>query len=250
MTLTLAVMLWAVIVGTSFLSGVFGMAGGLVLVGVLLALLPLPAAMALHAVTQIASNIWRAALWRRHIVWPAVWPYAAGCVLALGAWSLTRYVPAKPVALLLLGVTPFLARAMPAGLRPNPSSLPQGLAYGSGCMTLLLMTGVAGPLADTFFLGGTMDRRAVVATKSACQVFGHAAKLAYFGAVIDDAATLDGVVVTGAILASMVGTTLARRLLEALTDAQFRTWANRIITAVGLYYIAQGAVLLGWPLVR
>jgi hypothetical protein len=33
------------------------MAGGLVLVGVLLALLPLPAAMALHAVTQIASNL-------------------------------------------------------------------------------------------------------------------------------------------------------------------------------------------------
>jgi len=76
--------LCAVIVGTSFLSGVFGMAGGLILVGVLLALMPLPAAMALHAVTQIASNIWRGALWWRHIRWAAAWPYLAGSALAMG----------------------------------------------------------------------------------------------------------------------------------------------------------------------
>jgi hypothetical protein len=33
-----------------------------------------------------------------------------------------------------------------------------------------------------------------------------------------------------AIAASMLGTTLARRILEAMSDAQFRTWANRLIT--------------------
>ena len=38
------------------------MAGGLVLIGVLLALLPLPEAMALHAITQMASNGWRGLL--------------------------------------------------------------------------------------------------------------------------------------------------------------------------------------------
>ena len=59
-------------VATSLLSGVFGMAGGLVLIGVLLVLLPLPEAMALHAVTQVASNGWRAARWLRHVRW--VWP--------------------------------------------------------------------------------------------------------------------------------------------------------------------------------
>ena len=55
----LAAGLGAVMVATAFLSGLFGMAGGLILAGVLLAVLPLPAAMALHAVTQIASNLWR-----------------------------------------------------------------------------------------------------------------------------------------------------------------------------------------------
>lgn len=152
MTPALIAMLCATIVGTSFLSGVFGMAGGLVLVGVLLALLPLPAAMALHAVTQIASNLWRGLLWRRHVCWAAAWPYVVGSLVALGAWSLTRYVPGKPAALLMLGVTPFLVRLLPPGLKPDPERLPQGLLYGSASMTLLLLTGVSGPLVDTFFL--------------------------------------------------------------------------------------------------
>ena len=55
-------------VATAFLSGIFGMAGGLILMGVLLALMPVPAAMMLHGVTQLASNGWRAFLWRDHIV--------------------------------------------------------------------------------------------------------------------------------------------------------------------------------------
>src|SRR3546814_12524832 len=61
-----------VIVGTSFLSGIFGMAGAMVLVGVLLAVLPVPEAMALPAVTQVASHGWRAVLRWRHVRWRAV----------------------------------------------------------------------------------------------------------------------------------------------------------------------------------
>lgn len=247
MTPLLTLGLCAVMVGTSFLSGVFGMAGGLVLVGVLLALLPLPAAMALHAITQIASNLWRGLLWWRHVRWAAAWPYVAGSLVALGAWSLTRYVPGKPAALLLLGVTPFLVRLLPTGLKPNPERLPQGLLYGSASMTLLLLTGVSGPLVDTFFLGGRLDRREIVATKAVCQVFGHGAKLAYFSGIVDQAAGVDPVLAVLAVASSMLGTTLARRLLEAMTDAQFRLWANRLITAIALYYVAQGTYLLVAP---
>src|SRR6185436_11356354 len=96
-------------VGTSFLSGIFGMAGGLILVGILLAIMPVPEAMMLHGVTQMASNGWRGLLWR-HVRWWAVASYVLGCAVALLLWSFTRYVPSKSVALLLLGLTPFLIR--------------------------------------------------------------------------------------------------------------------------------------------
>ena len=236
--------LGVLMVATAFLSGLFGMAGGLILIGVLLALMPLPTAMVLHAITQMASNGWRAFLWRSHIQWRPVSVYLIGCAVALAAWSITRYVPDKPVALLLLGVTPFMARLLPPGLKPDPASVWQGTLYGSICMGLMLMTGVSGPLLDTFFLGGHFDRRGIVATKAACQVASHFVKLIYFGGIIDQAATFDPVLAAVAIAASMTGTTLARRILEAMTDLQFRTWAGRLITTVACYYILYGSWLL------
>ena len=65
-------------VATAFLSGLFGMAGGLILIGVLLTILPLPSAMVLHAITQMASNGWRAFLWRCHIRWRPVFDLSVG----------------------------------------------------------------------------------------------------------------------------------------------------------------------------
>ena len=84
--------------------------------------MPLPTAMVLHAITQMASNGWRAFLWRAHIRWRPVFVYLIGCALALGAWSITRYVPDKPVALLILGVTPFMARLMPKASSRIPTA--------------------------------------------------------------------------------------------------------------------------------
>ncbi len=241
----LMLFLATVMVGTSFLSGIFGMAGGLILVGVLLAVMPLPDAMALHAMTQIASNGWRTALWIRHVRWRIVAAYLAGCLLAVGAWSLVRFVPEKPWALLGLGASPFLVRLLPQGMRPDAESPAQGALYGTLCMALMLLTGVAGPLADSFFLGGKLERRQIVATKSMCQTLSHALKLVYFAGLIENAGTVDPWLGGVAVLASMAGTMLARRVLEAMSDASFRLWGTRIITAIGAFYLVQGAWLLG-----
>ncbi|TWT08849.1 TSUP family transporter [Reyranella sp. CPCC 100927] len=231
---------------TAFLSGIFGMAGGLILIGALLALMPLPAAMALHAITQMSANGWRAILWRRHVVWRLLGFYALGCLAAVMLWSAVFFVPEKALALICLGLTPFAARMMPSGLQPDPARASHGFAHGVICMSLMLLTGVTGPLLDTFFLGakGT-DRRGVVATKAVAQVLGHALKLLYFGGLMAGAAGLDPILVAVAVAASMLGTTLSRRILEAMSDRQFRLWSGRLITAIATVYLVQG----GWLLV-
>src|SRR5436853_7676055 len=122
MTPLMIAALGSLMVSTAFLSGLFGMAGGLILIGVLLALMPLPTAMVLHAITQMASNGWRAFLWRAHIRWRPVFVYLIGCALALVMLAITRYVPDKPVALLLLGLLPFMVRLMPLVIKLNPVS--------------------------------------------------------------------------------------------------------------------------------
>jgi uncharacterized membrane protein YfcA len=250
MSSALLIIIAGSVVATSFLSGIFGMAGGLVLIGILFALLPVPEAMTLHAITQMSSNGWRGMLWVRYVRWRSVAAYFAGCLVAFGAWSIWLYVPSKPVALLLLGVTPFLARLLPEGLSPNPERISHGIVFGAISMTLLLLTGVAGPLLDTFFLGGTLTRREIIATKAVGQIFGHGLKFAYFGGLVTEAAGVDPLMAGVAIAATLIGTSAARPVLERLTDAQYRLWAARIITAIGLYYIGQGTWLLiaggGW----
>jgi type IV secretory pathway VirB3-like protein len=68
----------------------------------------------------------------------------------------------------------------------------------------------------------------------------------YFGGIIDQAASVDPILAGLAIAASMLGTSLAAQVLEAMSDVQFRLWANRIITTIASYYIIEGAYLIFW----
>jgi uncharacterized membrane protein YfcA len=239
--------LFATSLATSFLSGIFGMAGGMILIGVLLALLTVPEAMTLHAVAQLASNGWRGLLWLGHVRWRPVAAYMSGCAVALTVLSFLQFVPSKPLALLALGISPFLVRLLPRNFRPDPQRLLDGAVYGAACMSLMLLAGVAGPLLDTYFIGGTLSRKEIVATKAVCQIFGHAAKLLYFGGLITQAASVDLGAAAVVVVASMVGTMAAKPVLERLTDMQYRRWATYIITAIAGIYLAHGGYLLAFP---
>ena len=244
MTALMAFSLSALMIGTAFLSGIFGMAGGLILIGVLLVIFPLPAAMVLHAVTQMASNGWRAILWWRHIVWKILAFNVAGCLVSVALWSITLYVPDKAVALVLLGFSPFIVRAIPESVLPRTFGPLQVAGTGLVSMMLMLVTGVTGPLLDTMFLRSPLERRQIIATKAACQLFSHGFKLLYFGALIDQAGHVEPWFLAIAVASSMVGTSLGKFLLEKLTDTQFRVWSNRLITVLATYYVGYGLALL------
>jgi uncharacterized membrane protein YfcA len=244
MTTLLALGLSVLMIGTAFLSGIFGMAGGLILIGVLLVVFPLPTAMVLHAVTQMASNGWRAVLWWRHISWKTIAFSVAGSLVSVGLWSIWLYVPDKAVALLLLGLSPFIVRAIPDRLMPRTFGPAQVAATGFVSMMLMLTTGVTGPLLDTMFLRSTLERRQIIATKAACQLFSHGFKLVYFGALVEQAGQVEPWFLAVAVASSMIGTSLGKLLLERLSDAQFRVWSQRLITVLASYYVGYGLVLL------
>ena len=77
-SLPVLVALAVVAVVTSFISGIFGMAGGMLLIGFLLMFLPVPVAMVFHGVIQIAANGWRTWLWRHHVRWSVVLQFGSG----------------------------------------------------------------------------------------------------------------------------------------------------------------------------
>src|SRR5689334_21140731 len=73
--------LGALMVATAILSGLYGMAVGQILIGVLLTILPLPSAMVRHAIMHMSSNGSRALLLLAHIPSLLVFDYLMGCGL-------------------------------------------------------------------------------------------------------------------------------------------------------------------------
>jgi uncharacterized membrane protein YfcA len=230
---------------TSFISGILGMAGGMILMGILLALMPLPAAMMLHGLTQLASNGWRALLWRHDVDWRVFRGYCLGSLVALGAFALVQIVASKPVALIVLGLTPFVTLALPEKLHLNVERRGHPLGCGIICTILSLTSGVSGPILDVFFVRSKMSRHGVVATKAITQSFSHLLKIAYFGGLVGiDRGLVDPWIVAMMVLLAFAGTQLSRRVLERMNDASFRLWTRRTVMATGLFYLGSGILLL------
>jgi len=244
-TLPFAAALGTLVLLTSFLSGIFGMAGGMILMGVLVLLLPVAQAMVLHGVAQLASNASRAFLWRSHVRWNSVGFYLIGAALPSGAMALMAFRADKPTVLLVLGLTPLIAMLLPASLKPDAERPGHGILCGVVCCSLQLLAGVAGPILDVFFTGSKIDRRQLVATKAAIQTFGHLIKIAYFGQfVILGSDGIPPLALAVAVLLAVTGTKLSQRVLEAMSEVQFRAWTQRLIFCIATLYTCQGLWLL------
>jgi uncharacterized membrane protein YfcA len=213
----------------------------MILMGVLLAVMPVPAAMMLHGITQMASNGWRAWLWRQEIDWRVFRGTVYGALAVLAGFSVLQLIGSRPVVYLILGVTPFVTYLLPASLELNVDRRGHPFLCGVVCMTLSLLAGVSGPLLDVFFLPSQMNRRAVVATKAVSQTFAHLLKIAYFGVLLDSAhGSVEWPFALAMIGLAVVGTTLSRKVLDAMTDHDFRRWTRRTVTAVGAFYLCSG----------
>ena len=242
---------------TSFISGILGMAGGMILMGVLLALLPLPAAMMLHGITQMASNGWRAWMWRRDVNWRIFRGYAFGALLALSAFILVRVVVSTPVAYILLGLTPFVSFALPRRLTLNVDHPGHPFSCGVICMGLQLLAGVSGPMLDVFFVRSSLSRRGVVATKAMSQTLGHLIKIIYFGGISVLGATTATTATSGSlatllslplivacVVLAFTGTSLSKRVLEKMSDANFRRWTQWTVLTMGVIYLVSGVWMI------
>ena len=238
-----------VAVVTSFISGIFGMAGGMLLIGFLLMVLPVPVAMVFHGIIQIAANSWRSWLWRHHINWSVVLQFGLGTGFSLLVFSSIAFVPPKWAVLMAVGLTPFVALSVPQRIAPNIEARGQAFVAGAIAGALQLVSGVTGPILDIFYVRSGMTRQMNVSTKAAAQVTAHLSKVAYFGILVANPGGRDWeqwLVMAFAACFAVLGTTLSRSFLDRMSDKQFYHWTRRVILAIGVVYVAQGA----WQMVH
>jgi uncharacterized protein len=232
------------IISTSFLSGLFGMAGGMILVGVLLAYFDVATGMVIFSVIQFVANGWRAVLWWRFVLWRIFFVYVSGAVLSFAVMRYVAIVPSKAAVYLGLGILPFLIELLPMKARPNIEW--RGVPFITGVLTTVvqLLTGVGGLFLDIFFQKSMLDRKTTIATKAVTQTFSHVVRAVYFGSFVGLTDAVPLWTYLPAIALSIAGTSLAALVLERMTDVGFRQWTRRVIFAVSIIYLVRGATLL------
>jgi uncharacterized membrane protein YfcA len=253
MSLTLLSM-FALVIVTSGLSGVLGMGGGLILMGGLTLILPVPAAMVVHGVAQLTANGSRALMHRRHVRRAVLLPYLAGAVASLAAFAAVGFIADAALVYLLLGLFPFVGLFLPAVRKLDVTRRSHAVACGVAVTALQLAAGASGPVLDVFFLSARLDKHAVVATKATTQALGHAMKLGYYAWIVhtavDQAAATDGLAriplwAFAVIIAlALAGTSLGARLLQRLSDASFQRASRLTVLVIGSVYLVKGIAAL------
>lgn len=249
MSLTATLLVLGAVVPTAFLSGIFGMAGGIILMGVLVTALPVAQAMVLHGVIQAVANGSRALFLLPHIRWRIIAMHLVGAVAAMAVLARLSVVPNALVVLIVLGAIPFVHRAAARLMRVHIEQPGMALAGGIFTTVFQVLSGVAGPLLDTLYVHSTFDKLTIVATKSATQSLSHMLKVLYFSLIVaellpnarleNDGAVLPLWLFVAAAVLAVAGTAAGNRVLRRMPEKQFRVWTQRIVLVIGVVFLGR-----------
>ena len=263
MTWGLIAFLSVVVFGTSVLSSVLGMAGGMILMGVLVWTLPVESAMVVHGAIQATANGSRAFMHGKSIRWPLVAKYTLGMAIMAAAFSLVFFVPSRALVFCILGGLPFLALIVKNVVRLDILARGGALSCGIVVTAFQLTAGVSGPVLDIYYLHTAMTRHEVVAGKAITQTLGHLLKMAYYGYALFEAQSLARAseqmrdmasslpanlppwwFFVAAIGMAVVGTYVGKSLLDKLNDKQFFQISRAVTLVMGAVFLGRGVSML------
>jgi len=223
---------------TSTLSGVLGMGGGMALFTVMAQYFPPIVLIPVHGFVQLFSNFFRATFIVKAIRWPIVGLFLLGA--ATGALLGAQFIVAIPEKPFRIGIGLFILLVT---FIPKPKSAPVFPAkwfwVGSGATFLSLFVGPTGPLVAPFYLREHLPKKALVATKAACQVGTHICKLAgYFAAgfVVQPHIPL----LLGMCSATLAGSFLGTKILGKLPETLFKRLFKLLILLLALRLVYKG----------
>lgn len=234
---------------SSVLSGILGMAGGIILLSVMVLFFEPVTAIALHGLIQLVSNASRSVIQRRHVEWRFTWRFAL-LLLPMGALGVQLTFALPPLlARVLIGLFVLAATWRPGwlmlGTHPDEILPERRFVLLGGVVGFLgVLVGATGPLAAPFFLNLGLSRQGVVGTKAATQTLGHISKTLIFGVAGFAFATYLPILVS-MWLAVIVGTWVGSRLLERVDERSFDLLYRAALTLVALRLILWD----GWKLV-
>lgn len=229
---------------TSLLSGIFGMAGGLVLLWMLMFVVPIPTAITVHGLVQMVSNGSRVWFSRNYLDYRILLRLMSGLTVSAAILFFVDYRPNLVVVSMMIGVMPIFVWIPLEWLKLDAQEPAHAFICGFISGALSIGIGVSGPTVDLFFIKTCIDRRTVIATKAAFQFITHTTKVAFYW---DAAMTLSAegwFAVIAAAPIAILGTQTGNVILHRMSNADFRSWTRWIITVVGAVYFIRGILHL------
>ncbi len=234
---------------TAFISGLFGMAGGMIFMGIIAVFLGVAEAMVVHGAVQSVSNSFRTYLLRPDIRWDILGYHALGAVPAIIILLFLSVTLNKAQLYLALGLLPLILWLPKNWLAGDAEKPAHAILCGAMVMGLNLTAGVAGPALDFFYVKTSLSRLEIVATKAMTMFVSHMSKIAYFGIPMVTQTGLGTLpplwVFIAAIPAVMIGTFVGTRLLHQLSDIKFRDYTKYLVSLIGVIYVFRGIALMG-----
>ena len=253
----LYLLLLVTVLVTSVLSGILGMAGGMLLMAVLVFTLPVAGAMIFHGAVQMLANGSRAWFLREHIQWQILPPYLLGAGVVLALLSLFAFVPEPGLVLIAIGALPWLALVFKSINRMHVGDRASAFVCGIVVTTAQLLAGVSGPLLDMFYVNAPLNRHQIIASKGLTQALGHLMKIGYYGALLvwgmsnvetaeafGDTQLLPLWMFAAGMLMAIAGTRIGTWILERWNEAAFRSVSQKVILAIATLCLAQGVYAL------
>ena len=230
---------------TSILSGMLGMAGGMLLLATMFCFLTHAETIPTHAVVQLASNATRLTAFARSIAWPTVGRFLLGVVPGAIVGSVIYYrfgTPAasEPYLEMLVGAYILAVTFLPKPKRqdrdPGRWAWPAtGALAGAAGLTI----GATGPLIAPVFARCGFAKERLVATKAACQACLHLIKLPVF-ILAEKAGKFAAFdvrelgLLAGLMIAMVIpGTLIGKRMLTRISETQFMSLYRAALVAAG-----------------
>lgn len=241
----LIALLIALVFATSVLSGIIGMAGGIILIAALVHVMPVANAMILHGFVQGFANGSRAWFLRKDIIWNILPWYLLGTLIAAIAFTLLTVVPDINVVLIVAGSLPVVANFLPQFRLLDITRPTIACVCGFVVTATQLLAGASGPALDLFYQKTNLNRFQVVASKAITQTIGHIAKTIYF-VYFGYVATSDSLpyeslwIVVTCVITAVFGTRLGTHVLELLAEPSFRRYVSWAIGVIGLLMVVKG----------
>jgi uncharacterized membrane protein YfcA len=230
---------------TSAISGMLGMAGGMLLLATMFCFLTHAETIPTHATVQLVSNSTRLVAFARNIAWPTVGRFVAGATPGAALGALVYYfwgTPAasEPYLKSLVGTYILIVTFLPKPKKRNGAAghrefLFIGFVAGAAALTV----GAVGPLIAPVFARCGFAKEPLVATKAVCQAILHVVKLPVFiiAGAAGKFASFDfgqlGLLIVLMSVMVIPGTLIGKRMLKSISEQRFLSLYRMALVAAG-----------------